>query len=183
MASESWKTARAKFWPTNGFNADFRLSCCSAERDRGFLNFSRARAASEAAFSALAVRSFCLANSVSTRSCTAFASDASFSSPATFPAAMSLRSRCSSSFISASATFPWRTSFSRASIFRRGLLAMTNTIPQNALASASTTVRISAQSAINSSVALDREDIATFALVLDVIALSCRSTIHASLNP
>lgn len=60
--SGSEKTAPAKFWPAKGFKAAINLSCCSGDRDRGCLNLARARAASEAAFSALAVRSSCLAS-------------------------------------------------------------------------------------------------------------------------
>ena len=77
--SGSGKTAKAKFCPAKGFKTAINLFCCSDDKDRGCLNLARARAASEAAFSAFAVRSFCLASSVSTRCCAVFASDALFS--------------------------------------------------------------------------------------------------------
>ncbi len=93
-ASGSGNTANAKFCPAKGFKAAINFSCCSGDRDRGSLSFARARAASEAAFSALAVRSFCFASSVSTRCCAAVASDASFSRPATRASALAARSCC-----------------------------------------------------------------------------------------
>ncbi len=77
--SGSGYTAQAKFCPAKGSKATLNLSCCSGDKDRGCLNLARARAASEAAFSALAVRSFCLANSVSTPCCAVLAFAASFS--------------------------------------------------------------------------------------------------------
>ena len=64
--SGSGNTANAKFCPAKGFNAVLNSACCFGDRERGCLNFSKASAASEAAFSAVAVRSFCLESSVST---------------------------------------------------------------------------------------------------------------------
>ena len=92
--SGSGNTANAKFCPAKGFKAEINFCCSSGNMDRGCLNLARARAASEAAFSALAVRSFCFASSVSTRCCAVLASAASFCKPATFPLSFAARSCC-----------------------------------------------------------------------------------------
>jgi hypothetical protein len=110
--SGSGKTAKAKFCPAKCFVSAISLSCCSRDRKRGCLNLARARAASEAALSALAVRSFCFASSVSTRCWAAFASDASFSRPATRISECAARSpvTANSLFRYVSLTLPIQTS-------------------------------------------------------------------------
>jgi hypothetical protein len=94
ILSESDPTDKSNGVPAKKDNSPIIAFCAPAEITRGALKLASAKAASEAAFSALAVRSLCFASSVSTRCCAVFASAASFCNPATLPLSFAARSCC-----------------------------------------------------------------------------------------